>query len=68
MVVILTYDIDKRIQEFILDHSSLLDELIDRRLSEAIIHEHMSSKNRTRAISFLLTVIYFKISLSRKGK
>jgi len=60
--------VDKRIQEFILDNSSLLDELIDRRLSESIIHQHMASKNRTRAISFMLTLIYFKISLSRRGK
>lgn len=60
--------IDKRIQEFILDHSPLLDELIDRRLIESIIHEHVLSKNRTRAISFLLTIIYFRLSLSRGGK
>ena len=59
---------DKRIQEFILDNSSMLDELIDHSLSESIINEHMVSKNRTRAISFLLTVLYFKISLNKGSK
>jgi len=57
-----------RIQEFILDNSSFLDELIERRLSESILKEHVTSRNRTRAISFLLTVLYFKVSLSRGCK
>jgi hypothetical protein len=59
---------DNRIKEIILDNSSFLDELIERRLCEAILKQHLSSRSRTRAISFLLTILYFKLALSRKGK
>lgn len=58
---------EKRIHELILDNSSLLDDMLERRLCEAILNEHLMFQNRTRAISFLLTIIYFKIVLNRRG-
>jgi hypothetical protein len=67
-----TYDMsaewfaNRRIREFILDNTTLLDEFIDRRLCESILEKHLKSRNRTRTISFLLTVLYFRIALSRR--
>ena len=67
-----TYDMsvewfkEAKTHAFILDNSSIIDDLIERRLIESIIEEHKNSQNRTRAISFLLTILYFKIAL--KGR
>lgn len=56
------------IKSLILDSGSLLDEFIERTLCESILEQHRTYMNRTRAISFLLTILYFKIALSRRGK
>jgi hypothetical protein len=66
-----TYDLSsewytkKLIHEFILDNRSFLDEFVDKKLVESIIEQHLSVRNRTRAISFMLTVLYFKLALSK---
>lgn len=59
---------DPRIKSLILDHRSSLDEFMDRRLCESILDQHATFMNRTRAISFLLTIVYFKMALSRRGR
>jgi hypothetical protein len=59
---------DKKIQEFLLDSSSLLDDLINRKLCESILEQHSKFKNRTRALSFLLTILCFKMVLNQRGK
>lgn len=67
-----TYDMSaewfasKKIHEFIQDNISYLDPLMSRKLCESIIEQHQHSQNRTRAISFILTILYFNIALSRK--
>jgi hypothetical protein len=55
----------EKIREFIMDNLALLEEFFNRKLCESILEEHLLSKNRTRAISFMLTLLYFKIALSR---
>jgi hypothetical protein len=66
-----TYDMstdwfaESKIHQLILDNSSLLDEIIDRRLLIMILEQHLAYRNRTRAISFILTILFFKISLGR---
>lgn len=56
---------DIRIKEFILDNSRTIDDVMERKICERIIHEHKFSSGRTRAISFMLTLIYFKTALKR---
>ncbi|MFN9622661.1 MAG: hypothetical protein ACK587_07510 [Cyanobacteriota bacterium] len=66
-----TYDMSaewytsKLIREFILDNTSCIDEFISRSLCESILEQHLVTKGRTRAISFILTILYFKLALSR---
>ncbi|MFN9686869.1 MAG: asparagine synthase-related protein [Cyanobacteriota bacterium] len=61
-----TYDLSKtwycndQIQSFILDNHRELDSLIDRELTEEILKEHKRDQTRTKAISFILTILYFK--------
>lgn len=61
-----TYDLSEtwyckeEVQSFILDNHRELDDLIDRRLCEEILKEHKRYQTRTKAISFILTVLYFK--------
>jgi asparagine synthase (glutamine-hydrolysing) len=68
-----TYDLskywytDNRIGEFVLDNHIYVDELIDKQLTEKIIREHRSNATRTKAISFILTVLYFKMALARSS-
>jgi asparagine synthase (glutamine-hydrolysing) len=56
---------DLRVKEFILDNSRQIDDVVEKSLCEQIINEHSVLSNRTRAISFMLTLIFFKIALNR---
>ena len=64
-----TYDLSKtwycneEVKSFILDNHGELDDLVERRLSEEILDEHKRYQTRTKAISFILTVLYFKLAL-----
>jgi hypothetical protein len=59
---------DNRIYELILDNTSLLDNIFHKTLCESILDEHRMFQNRTKAISFMLTILYFSIVLNRHGK
>lgn len=66
-----TYDLsqtwycDDRIRSLIMDNTRLLDDVVNRRLCDKAINEHRSFGNRTKTISFLLTLLYFKLALRR---
>jgi len=66
-----TYDMstdwftERKLHELVLDNSSLLDEIFDPRLLMMILEEHLNFRNRTRAISLILTILFFKMSLGR---
>lgn len=69
-----TYDmsadwfLDRKVHQLILDNTSLLDDIIDKHLLSMIIDQHLIHKNRTRALSFILTILFFKLSLYNHGK
>ena len=54
---------NKIIQEFIMDCHSCIDDLCERKLIEEVIEDHLKGNQRIRAISFLLTLIYFRKAL-----
>jgi type IV secretory pathway TraG/TraD family ATPase VirD4 len=54
------------VREFLIEHSTLIDDLVDRKLIDKVIAEHTAQQNRTRAISFLMTIIFFKIALKNR--
>ncbi|MEY4353098.1 MAG: hypothetical protein RLZZ609_1339 [Cyanobacteriota bacterium] len=64
-----TYDLSKtwycnnQVQSFILDNHRELEGLIDRQLTEKILKEHKRDQTRTKAISFILTLLYFKLAM-----
>jgi asparagine synthase (glutamine-hydrolysing) len=53
----------KKIREFILDNKESVGDICERVLVERVLDEHQNGINRVRAISFLLTMIYFKKAL-----
>lgn len=53
------------LQSFMIDNSEFISEFIDKKLLVSILHEHKKSKSRTKTISFMLTLMYFKIALTR---
>jgi hypothetical protein len=54
----------KKIREFILDNKESVGDICERVLVERVLDEHQNGINRVRAISFLLTMIYFKKALN----
>lgn len=64
-----TYDLskdwysDNRLREYMLDNRSYLDDVCERSLVEDILLDHQLNKERIRAISFMLTILYFKQAL-----
>jgi hypothetical protein len=54
------------VREFLIEHSTLIDDLVDRKLIDKVISEHTAQQNRTRAISFLMTIIFFKLALKNR--
>src|SRR5262249_14312263 len=48
------------IPDVILDQAELIGEIIDRRTLVSILEEHRSSGARTRTISFLLAILFWK--------
>lgn len=60
-----TYDLssgwykDKRVREFILDNRPYLADICKPSLPEKILDDHLQGGDRVRAISFLLTLVYF---------
>lgn len=67
-----TYDLSESwyasssIREYILDNTGLLDDIAHKDLCESILTEHHKNKSRTKAISFLLTLLYFKRTISKR--
>ena len=55
---------DNKIREFILDNSDSLSDFCERVLIERILNEHLVGENRVRAISFFLTMVFFKKALA----
>jgi asparagine synthase (glutamine-hydrolysing) len=51
----------------VLDNINLLNDIIEPRVCERILDEHRGFGRRKRAISFLLTIIYFRLALSKYG-
>jgi asparagine synthetase B (glutamine-hydrolysing) len=49
--------------EFLLDNAKLIDDIIDRRLCESLLTEHKEMGTRTKGISFLLTLVFFKLAI-----
>lgn len=68
-----TYDLSESwyasntIRDYILDNIGLLDDIAHKDLCEAILYEHHKNKSRTKAISFLLTILYFKRTISKRN-
>jgi asparagine synthase (glutamine-hydrolysing) len=54
---------DKKIREFILDSRDTLADLCEPLLVERVLDAHLGGESRVRAISFFLTMIYFKKAL-----
>lgn len=54
------------VKELIMDNKDLLSELMEGQLIEIVLNQHAMRGNRTKTISFLLTIIYFCIAKSRK--
>lgn len=54
---------EKDIESLILDSHKLYNDIIDRKGCELILKEHQNGSNRVRAISFILTILFFKKSL-----
>jgi len=67
-----TYDLSQiwyasqSLKEYVMDNVLLLDDIASRKLCEAILTEHQITHTRTRAISFLLTMLYFKRTISKE--
>ena len=55
---------EEKVRSFIMDNKSLLDDFCEHSLIEDIIKEHREGSSRIRAISFFLTMIYFKKALT----
>jgi hypothetical protein len=55
---------EEKLRSFILDNRRLLEEFCNQSLVESILDEHLSGVSRVRAISFFLTMIYFKKALT----
>lgn len=53
-----------KIREFILDNRLFLDDLFEPSLPETILAEHRTNGGRVRAISLILTILYFKKALA----
>jgi hypothetical protein len=66
-----TYDLSdkwyksKKVKEVLLDNSNKLSELVHPKLIENILIEHNERGGRKKAISFLLTLVYFCLAKSR---
>lgn len=64
-----TYDLssgwyrDKRVRETILDNRRYLEDICRPSLPEKVLDDHLQGENRVRAISFLLTLVYFQTTL-----
>lgn len=54
------------IRSLILDNHFYLDEIVERNLSESILEEHRVHQNRTKTISFFLTILYFKMAMNKR--
>jgi asparagine synthase (glutamine-hydrolysing) len=69
-----TYDLSESwyasnsIREYLMDNVTLIDDIAHKNLCDSILMEHKESKTRTRAISFLLTMLYFKRVISNRIK
>lgn len=66
-----TYDLSdrwyksKKIKEFLIDNSNMISELVHPKLVESILWEQEERGGRIKAISFLLTLVYFCLAKSR---
>jgi hypothetical protein len=63
-----TWFSDPQISSLILDNYSVIDDFIEKQLCESILEEHQLYKNRTRALSFILTILFFKLQMSKRGR
>jgi asparagine synthase (glutamine-hydrolysing) len=55
-------------REFIIDNSSIIDSIINRKVVEKIITEHQVKKNRTSSISFIFALIFWNINVESAAK
>lgn len=55
---------DNKVREFVLDNRESLTDICEGVLVERVLNEHLGGENRVRAISFLLTMIFFKKALA----
>lgn len=53
----------EKTKEFLLENIALVDDVVDQKICESILSEHRLMGTRTKAISFLLTLVYFKLAL-----
>ena len=66
-----TYDLSESwyakdvIKEYIMDNIQFLDDVAHKSLCERILSEQQKNKSRTKAVSFLLTMLYFKRTISK---
>jgi hypothetical protein len=51
---------EEKFRSFVMDNRGLLSEFCNQSLVEDILDEHLSGVSRVRALSFFLTMIYFK--------
>jgi hypothetical protein len=59
---------DLQIRSLILDNSNLIDDVIEKELCELILDEHKEQQSRMRAISFILTILIYKLALANRRK
>lgn len=55
---------DKEVKELIMDNYNLIADICTQDLLHIVLKDHHNGNNRVRAISFLLTLIYFKKALT----
>ena len=64
-----SYDLSERwygqeiVKDLIMDNYDCISDLCERKLADIVIEDHHQGNKRVRAISFLLTLIYFKKAL-----
>lgn len=57
----------KEIRELLMDSKDELSEFMDPMLCDKLLEQQVSGGNRTRSISFILTLLYFKFTLQKNG-
>jgi asparagine synthase (glutamine-hydrolysing) len=58
---------DQRTLDFLHSNAGLLEDLLTPKLLRSIVEEHVKLRNRTRAVSFLVTQIFWRMAVNGRG-